>query len=128
MRGTSAAKKARKEYKGYVKSLQKLTGLEIEGEIAVALISNPAVIGSVMYVLVGLMKRGQSTGKPLSLPGWLTLAIEATPFAAILNLTGNDPVGLDALQAALLLYIGTGGNPTGVLSSLSGLIKALPTP
>jgi hypothetical protein len=127
-----------------MREIKKLTGLQIEGEIAFALLSNPAVIGTVLYLIIDQMKPkpsgsqapqidilkglSQSFGNVLgsisglgSTVGSITSSL--TPGGVLT--TGGVLVTLEALQASLLIYIASGGNLAGVLTGASSIVSKL---
>ena len=108
---------------------------EQEREMILLLLANPVVVSSLIYLGVGFLRTGQKVPTP-SGSGAISQFMTQWRhnFGQFLNTVGipafslggaGDSLGIDALQAALLINIASGGNLAGVLSSSTGLISKL---
>lgn len=114
--------------------------------LAGQVVSNPAVIGTALYLAVGWLEKTSqksstqtvttTTESGPSIPSWLQGLVNIIPggkqiegdFSTITTdlTTIAADFGWDALKAALLAYIASGGNLAGVLTSGANILSSLP--
>lgn len=92
-------------------------------EVVKIALANPAVIGTILFIAVGALKSHGTASPPPAGLAWIDNFIKRGLALDLLGMSqeSTQNISIDALQAALLVYIATGGNPTGALSSLAGL-------
>lgn len=133
IKGATATKRNRVKL---AKEIKKLTGMEIDADIAMTFLSNPAVMGTLLYIGVGFLRNldtvqtTQNSNKPSFLSEWehnfgAFLGTVGIPVNSLAGTTTIGGIGLDALQLALLAYIASGGNLAGILSSATGFVSKL---